>query len=216
MAEEKHQEQHEENADMTSEDQHGNGRVEQEGVTSEQPEEQVGEQEVTEAEADQQEDYVEEKAEETIPLSEYEELKQGFDELNEKYLRLAAEFENFKKRTERDHSRRLQFANEEFIREILPIMDDLERAVQSSREDASFERLQEGLEIVYENFKEVLKQRGIEPIESVGEPFNPDYHDAMMTRESEEYESETVIDEFQRGYKMGDKVLRHAKVVVSK
>lgn len=210
MTEREQQEQTEERSDT---EQQGNGH----------PAEPVEEEEAAqEAGAEDEQHSVPESGEEGTEEGEvdyqalYEELKADYDALNDKYLRLAAEFENFKKRSERDHSRRLQFANEEFFKDILPIMDDLERAVDSAQEDASFERLKEGIELVYDNFKSLLSQRGIEPIDSVGEPFDPEYHDAMMTRESDEYEPETVIDEFKRGYKMGDKVLRHAKVVVSK
>ncbi len=149
-------------------------------------------------------------------VQEYDDLKQEYDALYEKHLRLVAEFENFKKRMEREFSRRVQFTNEEFLREILPVLDDLERAVNSTKESSSFEELKSGVELVYENFKNVLRRRGVEPIDSVGEPFDPELHDAMMVQESEEHDSNVVIDEFERGYKLGDTVLRHAKVVVSK
>jgi len=147
---------------------------------------------------------------------EYDELKQEYDTLYEKHLRLAAEFENFKKRMEREFSRRIQFTNEEFLREVLPVLDDLERAVNSTKDSSSFEELKSGVDLVYENFKNVLKRRGVEPIESVGEPFDPELHDAMMVQESDDHDSNVVIDEFERGYRLGDTVLRHAKVVVSK
>lgn len=146
----------------------------------------------------------------------YAELQQQYNELNEKYLRLAAEFDNYKKRKDREFTRRVQYANEEFIREVLPVLDDLERAMEASEDDSSFEELKSGVELVYENFKNILKRRGVEAIDSVGEPFDPDLHDAMMVRESEEHDSEIVLEEFERGYKLGDTVLRHAKVVVSK
>ncbi len=146
----------------------------------------------------------------------YAELQQQFEELNEKYMRLAAEFNNYKKRKEREFTRRVQHANEEFIRDVLPVLDDLERAMEASKDDSSFEELKSGVKLVYENFKNILKRRGVEPIDSVGKPFDPDLHDAMMVRESEAHDSEIVLEEFERGYKLGDTVLRHAKVVVSK
>ncbi len=146
----------------------------------------------------------------------YGELQQRYDELNEKYLRLVAEFDNYKKRKEREYTRRVQHANEEFIREVLPVLDDLERAMEASKDGSSFTELKSGVALVYENFKNILKRRGVEAIDSVGEPFDPDLHDAMMVRESEEHDSETVLEEFERGYKLGDTVLRHAKVVVSR
>jgi len=146
----------------------------------------------------------------------YAELQQQFEEVNEKYRRLAAEFDNYKKRKEREFTRRVQHANEEFIRDVLPVLDDLERAMEASKDDSSFEEMKSGVKLVYENFKNILKRRGVEPIEAVGKSFDPDLHDAMMVRESEEHDSEIVLEEFERGYKLGDTVLRHTKVVVSK
>lgn len=146
----------------------------------------------------------------------YAELQQQFEELNGKYMRLAAEFDNYKKRKEREFTRRVQQANEEFIRDVLPVLDDLERAMEASKDDSSFEELKSGVKLVYENFKNILKRRGVEPIDAVGKSFDPDLHDAMMVRESEAHDSEIVLEEFERGYKLGDTVLRHAKVVVSK
>ncbi|MBD3274741.1 MAG: nucleotide exchange factor GrpE [Candidatus Marinimicrobia bacterium] len=159
---------------------------------------------------------VEVETEEVVSKAEFEELQKQYDELNQKYLRLAAEFDNYKKRTERDVARRMQFASEELVRDILPILDDLERAMDSTKEESSFEKLRDGVELVYNNFVNILKRRGVQPIQSVGEPFDPEYHEAMMVQDNEEYDSDIVIQEFEKGYKIGDSVLRHAKVVVSK
>lgn len=156
------------------------------------------------------------ETQEVVSKDEYDELQSQHDELNQKYLRLAAEFDNYKKRTERDVARRMQFASEELVRDILPILDDLERAMDSTKEESSFEKLRDGVELVYNNFVNILKRRGVQPIQSVGEPFDPEYHEAMMVQENEEYDSDIVIQEFEKGYKIGDSVLRHAKVVVSK
>jgi len=147
---------------------------------------------------------------------ELEDLRERYDELHDKYLRLGAEFDNYKKRTDREFTRQVQFANEELFREVLPILDDLERTIHATKEESSFEQLKEGIELVYNNFKNILRRRGVEPIESVGEEFDPNLHEAMMVQESDDHESKTVIQEFERGYKLGDTVLRHAKVVVSK
>ena len=156
------------------------------------------------------------ETQEVVSKEEFDELQQQYDELNGKYLRLAAEFDNYKKRTERDVARRMQFASEELVRDILPILDDLERAMDSTKKESSFEKLRDGVELVYNNFVNILKRRGVQPIESVGEPFDPEYHEAMMVQENEEYDSDIVIQEFEKGYKIGESVLRHAKVVVSK
>jgi len=153
--------------------------------------------------------------EDMVPVEKFESLEEEYNKLYDKYLRQVAEFENYKKRMNRDLTRRVEFANEELLREVLPIMDDLERTVQATEEDSSEEHLQEGIELVYNNFKNVLKRRGVEPIESVGEPFDPELHEAVMMQESDEYDSDIVMQEFERGYHLGEKVLRHAKVVVS-
>lgn len=154
--------------------------------------------------------------EDMVPVEKFESLKKEYNKLYDKYLRQVAEFENYKKRMSRDLTRRVEFANEELLREVLPIMDDLERTVQATEDDSSEEHLREGLQLVYNNFKNVLKRRGVEPIQSVGEPFDPELHEAVMTQESDEYDSDVVMQEFERGYHLGEKVLRHAKVVVSK
>ncbi len=151
-----------------------------------------------------------------VPAEQLEALQEEYDKLQDKYLRLAAEFENYKKRMNRDLTRRVEFANEELLREFLPIMDDLERTVQAVEDDSGEEHLRKGIELVYNNFKNILKRRGVEPIDSVGEPFDPELHEAVMTMESDEHDSNTVTQEFERGYQLGEKVLRHAKVVVSK
>lgn len=151
-----------------------------------------------------------------VPAEQLESLQEEYDKLHDKYLRLAAEFENYKKRMNRDLTRRVEFANEELLREFLPIMDDLERTVQAVEDDSGEEHLRKGIELVYNNFKNILKRRGVEPIDSVGEPFDPELHEAVMTMESDEHDSNTVTQEFERGYQLGEKVLRHAKVVVSK
>lgn len=154
--------------------------------------------------------------EEMVPVEKFESLEEEYNKLYDKYLRQVAEFENYKKRMNRDLTRRVEFANEELLREVLPIMDDLERSVQATEDKSAEEHLQEGLQLVYNNFKNVLKRRGVEPIQSVGEPFDPELHEAVMMQESDEYDSDIVMEEFERGYHLGDKVLRHAKVVVSK
>lgn len=154
--------------------------------------------------------------EENVPLSEFEALQDEYNQLHEKYLRLAAEFENYQKRTARDVQRRIEFANEELLRDILPLLDDLERTLTAAEDDSSEAQLKEGINLVYNNFLNTLKRRGVEPIKSVGQEFNPELHEAVMMQESDEYDSNQIMNEFERGYQRGDKVLRHAKVVVNK
>lgn len=137
--------------------------------------------------------------------------------------RVVAEFENMKKRQEREFDRALRFARENLIRELLPLLDDLERSAQfeddgNQQQDAdadSKDSHKAGIRMIYERFLKYLQDVGVERFDPTGEPFNPDIHDAMMTRPAENGDSGIVLESFQPGYKMGDRILRHAKVIVS-
>jgi molecular chaperone GrpE len=142
-------------------------------------------------------------------VSELDELRQSYDELNDRYLRLAADFENFKKRNARDTESRISYAIEQFAVEILEIVDNLERALAS--DDA---RLREGLEQIHKFMVSTLQKRGIEPIECIDKPFDPASHEAIAYVPSDVDEG-IVIDDIFRGYRMNDKVIRCAKVAVS-
>lgn len=137
-------------------------------------------------------------------------------EANDKFLRLAAEFDNYRKRRERDIQQITEYAGEETLRQILPVFDDLERATQNTGEQASEQSIREGLELIYRKFAKVLKDLGVESYESVNQPFNPDLHYAVMQQEVADTPSDMVVAEFEKGYKYRQRILRHAKVVVSK
>jgi molecular chaperone GrpE len=138
------------------------------------------------------------------------ELEKEYQELNDRFLRLAADFENFRKRTERDISSRVRYAIEEFATELLEVIDNFERA---EKEEDSGAR--EGLVQIHKLFRTILERHGIRPLESVGRPFNPAEHDAVASIPSDSDEG-TVIEEFCKGYCMNDRVIRCAKVAVSK
>ncbi|MCF7796324.1 MAG: nucleotide exchange factor GrpE [Lentisphaeria bacterium] len=137
--------------------------------------------------------------------------------------RVVAEFENMKKRQEREFDRALKFARENLIRELLPLLDDLERSAQfdnqeadsAPSESAQNDSHKTGIRMIYDRFLKYLQDVGVERFDPTGEPFNPDIHDAMMTRPAENGDSGIVLESFQPGYKMGDRILRHAKVIVS-
>lgn len=133
-----------------------------------------------------------------------------YDELHDRYLRLAADFENFRKRTERDKEQITRYANEQFALDMLEIVDNLERA---ERSDDS--HIREGLEQIRKLAETVLHRHGIVPMESLGKAFDPAEHEAIAHVPSGEKEG-TIIDETARGYRMHDKVIRYAKVAVSK
>jgi molecular chaperone GrpE len=143
-------------------------------------------------------------------VSELDKQKEAYAELNNRFLRLAADFENFKKRTARDRETTIAFANEQFAVDLLEVVDNLERALKS--DDA---HLREGIIHIQQILANLLQRHGIYPIESIKKPFNPNEHEALAHINSDDVEG-IVIDEVARGYRMHDKVIRYAKVAVSK
>ncbi|GBD94092.1 heat shock protein GrpE [bacterium BMS3Abin05] len=143
-------------------------------------------------------------------------LEKERDAVKEQLLRLAAEFENYKKITSRNIENRVKTANEDLLLNLLPILDDLERSLEAGKKSRRFKTLYEGIELIYNNFKTLLEKYGVEPIESVGQPFNVDVHEALLMVENDEYPSNVVLQEHQKGYRLKGKVIRHAKVVVTK
>jgi molecular chaperone GrpE len=139
------------------------------------------------------------------------ELKQ----LQDRVLRLAAETENTRKRLEREKSDGICYANEGLIRELLPVIDNLERAVQHG-EEADAGSLLDGVRMTLKSFGDVLARHGCTSFNSVGEPFDPNLHEALMQQPSGEHPEKTILLEFQKGYKLRDRLLRPASVVVSK
>ena len=144
------------------------------------------------------------------PEAELNEQKKAYAELNDQYLRLAADFENFKKRTARDRENSISLANERFAIDMLEVMDNLERALKA--DDA---HLREGIRQIQQLLTAQLLRNGINPIEALKKQFNPVEHEAIAHVESDETAG-TVIDVVARGYRMHDKVIRYAKVAVSK
>jgi molecular chaperone GrpE len=138
-------------------------------------------------------------------------------EANEKYLRTYADFENYRKRMQRDLADFRKYANEQFALELLTVVDHLGLALKHAAEAGeSVHGLQEGVELVYKQFRDVLEKFGVKAFAAVGEPFDPARHDALMQVEKENMPENTVAQVLQDGYMYHDKVLRHAKVGVSK
>ena len=136
--------------------------------------------------------------------------------LNDKYLRLAAEFENFKRRAQRDQHDAIRFANEKLLKDLLPIVDNLERAIHCGSEQSTSEGLLEGVELTQKQFLETLAKLEVKQISSVGEVFDPTRHQAVAQVESETAEPNTVVEEFQKGYFLHERILRPAMVTVAK
>ncbi len=146
---------------------------------------------------------------------ELESVKKELMDYKERYLRLNAEFQNFRKRTEKEKSDIYKFSSEKIIIDILPIIDNLERALESSSENND-KGIKEGIEMVYKQFNDVLKKHGVDEIESIGMEFDPMLHHAVMQEESEDKEANTIIEVFQKGYKIDSKVIRPSMVKVVK
>ena len=147
--------------------------------------------------------------------SELDVLRREVEELRDKNLRVLAESRNLQQRAQRDKAEALKFAEADFSRELLVVLDDLERTQESAGAVTDVQAVTDGVRIVYEHFLKVLKGRGIEPIEALGTPFDPAVHEAIMQQPSDEHAAGTVMQEVARGYKMHDRVLRPTRVVVS-
>lgn len=141
-----------------------------------------------------------------------DDLEHKFNDLNDSYLRLHAEFDNYRKRTMKEKADLLKSGNEKAIVGVLPIVDDFERALPTIPED-----IREGVELIYNKFKSYLTQNGVKEIDAIGEPFDTERHEAITTipAQSEE-QKDKVVDCIQKGYSLNDKVIRFAKVIVAK
>ncbi|WP_202080700.1 nucleotide exchange factor GrpE [Caldalkalibacillus salinus] len=135
-------------------------------------------------------------------------------EFQQKYLRAQADFDNFRRRTRQEKEEQAKYASLPLVEKLLPALDNFERALAASQ-DSQDPELAKGVDMVYRQIDEVLKQEGLEPILTVGEAFDPNVHQAVMQEESDEYESGIVTEELQKGYKLKDKVIRPAMVKVS-
>jgi len=142
------------------------------------------------------------------------------DEEAREYLdylkRLKAEFENYKKRVLKEREQTVKLANENLIRQFLPIMDDLERAISSVKKAKDIDSLVEGIVMVLNQLKEVLKKQGVEEIKAKGKEFNPYFHEAVLELKSDKYPDNFVVEEMRKGYKLNNRILRPAMVKVNK
>ncbi|MGD9850019.1 MAG: nucleotide exchange factor GrpE [Nitrospirales bacterium] len=134
----------------------------------------------------------------------------------DKYLRLAAEFENYKRRIQRDLSESTKFANESLLKNLLPVIDNLERAIKCGKDAGMVNAVMEGVELTHKSFLETVEKFGVRQISSAGQPFDPRRHQAVAQVESDTLDSNMVVEEFQKGYFLHDRILRPAMVTVSK
>lgn len=154
-------------------------------------------------------------SEPVVELSVEEKLQQQVAELNDKYLRLFAEFDNFKRRTQKERVELLQTAGKDIVISLLPVLDDFERAIKATEKSTEVAPVREGIELVQTKLKSILSQKGLKEIESLNTPFDTDLHEAITQIPSPTEEQKgKVIDELEKGYTLNDKVVRFAKVVV--
>ena len=171
---------------------------------------------------------VETEETETEASDEKKENKKGFfnrdkkdkkdekiEELNDRLMRQMAEFDNFRKRTEKEKSQMYTVGAADVIEKLLPVVDNFERGLAAMTEEEKTTSFSQGMELVYKQLMTTLTDMGVTPIEAVGVEFNPDFHNAVMQAPSEEYESGVVIQELQRGYVYKEKVIRYSMVMVA-
>jgi len=145
-----------------------------------------------------------------------EETEKELRESRERLLRVAADLENYKKRATKEREDYLKFANEDLIKEILPFMDNLERAINHSEKANDAQSLVDGVRLTLQGLLQRLGRFGVTAVESVGKPFDPAVHEAMLVVETDQHEPNQVVEEFQRGYRLNDRLVRPASVSVSK
>jgi molecular chaperone GrpE len=154
-------------------------------------------------------------ADETMSGARAAELEAKNAELNERYLRLYSEFDNYRKRTMREKADIIKTAAEDVFKAVLPVIDDFERAMKANETEENVETIKEGIRLIYNKLKNAVQQKGLQSFESIGENFNPDLMEAITHVPADDKNSGKVIDEVEKGYRLGEKVIRYAKVVVA-
>lgn len=168
-------------------------------------------------ETDKAEDNIE-NSEENADIQEQEEvnpLQEKYDTLNNQYLRLAADFDNYRKRNEQEREALLKYGAENTLKKMLEVLDNFERGLKAIETVDDCEKVKECYNLAYKNFTDVLTKAGLETIKAEGEVFDPNYHEAVMQTPSSDIPEHTIIAELQKGYKLGDRVLRPALVNVA-
>lgn len=143
-------------------------------------------------------------------------LETKVTELNDKYLRLYSEFDNYRKRTNKERADVIKTASEDVLKAVLPVVDDMERALKASEGVLESAAIKEGLQLILNKLKNILHQKGLTALESIDQTFNPDTMEAIThVPATDDAQKGKIIDEIEKGYKLGDKVIRFAKVVVA-
>ena len=143
---------------------------------------------------------------------ELDKLKEEYNELDDRYKRMFAEFENYKKRSQKEKEGIYGMITGDVVASMLPVMDNLQKAAEAKSEDVGY---QEGVKLVYRQFAEALKGLGLEEIETVGKRFDPEFHEAVSHIEDNTKGEQEIVQEYRKGYKIGNKVVRHSMVIVA-
>ena len=143
-----------------------------------------------------------------------QETKDELDEQKDKFIRLQAETDNFRKRLSREKEEFSQYANERLFKGLIPIFDNFERALEDPSNE--IKSLKEGLDMTLKQFSTFLEKENVEPIKAIGEKFNPELHEALTSEESNDHEEDTIISQFVKGYKINNRVLRPSQVIIAK
>ncbi len=159
-------------------------------------------------------DVIEKEAEEKKKEDNQKEMvpKQDYDELDDRYKRILAEFENFKKRSGKERDGLYHSILSDVVEVILPVLDNLENAMKVETQDEEYKK---GIELVLKQFQEVLTSKGVEEIKAVGETFDPELHEAVSSIQDENLGEKEIAQEYRKGYKIGNRVIRHSMVVVA-
>lgn len=160
-------------------------------------------------------DKTEEAENQTQEATADSELQKKYDALNQQYVRLAADFDNYRKRQEHEREELLKFGTENALKKMIEVLDNFERGQKALENVEDCEKVKESFNLVHKQVVDALTKLGLEPIETEGKEFDPNFHDAVMQTPTSEKPEHTIINELQKGYKMGDKVLRPALVNVA-
>lgn len=185
---------------------HGHNPFKNENITDETNEE-IKENEAPETSA--------EEPEASVDNSEFDKLKEDFDKLNNQYLRLAADFDNYRKRQETERESLLKFGTENALKKLIEVLDNFERGQKALENVDDCQKVKESFGLVHKQVIDTLNKLGMEEIKAEGEEFDPKFHEAVMRTPTADYPENTIINELQKGYKMGDKVLRPTLVNVA-
>lgn len=154
-------------------------------------------------------------SDEMVSKAELERVQAQLEEQTQRVLRAQADFDNFRRRTQKEKENLAKYASEQLITELIPVVDNFGRAMATKPESPELESFNKGIDMIFRQLDEVLKGAGLTQMDAVGQPFNPELHQAVMQVESDEHEEGIVVEELQKGYVLKDKVLRPAMVKVS-